>query len=120
MKTTQQIKSEVVNYLKKSSNHLFQIGNDEHKIILHDNFYIRITGKNIYIENIDKVINYYESNSKNVIKNNLFLIPRYYNLDIKTIPYYKLAREKYKNIIDSIEGKTDIHEIKYIITNILK
>lgn len=110
MKTNQQIKSEVINYLKKSSNHLFQIGNDEHKIIIHNDYYIRISGKHVFVNDINKKIEYYGNNAKNVIKHSLFLTPSY-GYKIKTIPYYKSAREKYKNISEALIGKTDIKDI---------
>lgn len=110
MKTNQQIKSEVINYLKKSSNHLFQIGNDEHKIIIHNDYYIRITGKHFVVNDINKIIEYYGNNAKNVIKHSLFLTPSY-GSEIKTTPYYKSAREKYKNISEALIGKTDIKDI---------
>ena len=107
MKTNQQIKSEVINYLKKSSNHLFQISNDEHKIIIHNDYYIRISGKHVFVNDINRKIEYYGNNAKNVIKHSLFLP----GSKIKTIPYYKSAREKYKNISEALIGKTDIKDI---------
>jgi hypothetical protein len=110
MKTQEQIKQEVVNYLTKSTNHLFLIGNDEHKVILYNDYYIRITGKFVVVNDINKMIEYYVNNTKNVIKHSLFLSPSY-GYNIKTIPYYKSAREKYKNINDTLIGKTDIKDI---------
>jgi hypothetical protein len=118
MKTNQEIKSEVINYLKKSSNHLFQIGNDEHKIIIHNDYYIRITGKYVVVNDINKMIEYYVNNTKNVIKHSLFLSPSY-GYNIKTIPYYKSAREKYKNINDALIGKTELKDITDIIKKMI-
>lgn len=118
MKTKEEIKSEVLNYLKKSSNHLFKIGDSEHKILLEGDFYIRITGNEIAISNINTIINYYDNNAKNVIKNELFLNPRYYNKEIKTIKNYKLARRKYEDISNAIKGK-DINEMKSIIKSMI-
>jgi hypothetical protein len=107
MKTKEEIKSEVLNYLKKSSNHLFKIGDSEHKILLEGDFYIRITGNEIIIGNIDTIITYYDSNAKNVIKNELFLVPRYFNKPIVTIKNYKLSKKMYSEISEAIKGKTE-------------
>lgn len=81
MKTKEQIKNEVVNYLTKTCNHIFMItkSNEEHffKVtIINGDFYEINIKNNIYSRikiEIDKQILYYESNAKNVIKNNLFL-----------------------------------------------
>jgi hypothetical protein len=119
MKTTEENKSEVLNYLNKSSKHLFTINGVEHKVLVEGNFYIRITGKEISIGDIDKMISYYGSNAKCVIKHELFLNPRYYNKDIKSIPNYKFARKKFSEISEAIKGKEDRDEIKKIILDIL-
>jgi hypothetical protein len=118
MKTKEQIKSEVLSYLKKSSNHLFKIGDLEHKILLEGDFYIRITGNEIAIRNIDTIINYYDNNAKNVIKNELFLVPRYFKKPIVTIKSYKDSRKKYEDISNAIKDK-NINEIKDIIKSML-
>jgi hypothetical protein len=120
MKTVEQIKKEVITYLQKSSGHLFMIDQEEHKILLHDKYCISITGDIIRINDIDKTIEWYNANSKSVISDMLFLIPRYYNKEIKSIPYYKAAREKYNDILKSLEGVSDIKEIKEVIKNKLK
>lgn len=119
MKNVEQIKAEVLNYLTKTSNHLFTIGDVEHKILLEGDFYIVINGNNSYVNNIDNMIGYYGNNTKCVIKHQLFLTPRYYNKPIKTIPNYKLAKEKYNLISESIKGKTDKAEIQKIIKSML-
>jgi hypothetical protein len=119
MKTNEQIKTEVLNYLNKSSKHLFTIGDVEHKVIVEGDFYIIITGNNVSIKNIDNMIGYYVSNTKCVIKHQLFLTPRYYNQEIKTIKYYKESKLLTQKIQDSIKGKKNIEEIKSIIKNIL-
>lgn len=107
MKTKEQIKTEVVNYLQKASKHLFTINDVEHKVLLEGDFYIIITGNSISINSISNKIDYYGSNSKCVIKNDIFLVPRYYNKKIKTINNYKLAKKKYDEISESITSKTD-------------
>jgi hypothetical protein len=119
MKTKEKIKTEVFNYLKKSSNHLFKIGDLEHKVLFNDNFIIRITGNDIKVTTVDYYINCWGNNAKNVIKNDLFLVPRYYNKDIETIKNYKLARQKYSSILESIKDKDDKNEILSIIKNML-
>lgn len=116
MKTKEQIKNEVVNYLKKSSMHLFMIGEKEHKILLHNNYCIYITGDRVRIIDIDKAIVYYRENSKSVISDMLFLIPRYYNKEIKSIPYYKAAREKYNKILKYLEGKNEVKVIEQLVS----
>lgn len=119
MKTTEQIKTELLNYLTKTSNHLFTIGDVEHKILLEGDFYIVINGNSVSVADIKTMIGYYGDNTKCVIKHQLFLIPRYYNKPIKTIPNYKLAKEKYSLISEAIKDKTDKTEIQKIIKNML-
>jgi hypothetical protein len=94
MKTTEQIKTEVLGYLTKTLNHLFTIGDTEHKVLLEGDFYIVINGSNVSVNDINTMIGYYGNNTKCVIKHQLFLTPRYYNKPIKTIP---------KEIIDIIK-----------------
>ena len=119
MKTKEQIKSEVLSYLKKSSIHLFTINETEHKVLIKDDYYIIISGQNISINSIDNKIEYYGQNTKCVIKNEIFLIPRYYKKDIKTIKNYKLAKDKYNQVLDEIKNKTDKKDIKESIKLIL-
>jgi len=119
MKTTEENKSEVLNYLNKSSKHLFTIGDVEHKVLVEGELYIRITGTDISIGDINSKILYYGTNAKCVIKHELFLNPRYYNKEIKSIPNYKLARQKYSEISEAIKGKKEHSEIKKIILDIL-
>jgi len=119
MKTTEQIKTEVLNYLTKTSSHLFTIGDVEHKILLEGDFYIIINGDSVSVTDIKTMIGYYGDNTKCVIKHQLFLIPRYYNKPIKTIPNYKLAKEKYSLISESIKDKTDKTDIQKTIKSML-
>jgi len=119
MRTKEQIKTEIVNYLQKSSKHLFTIGSAEHRVILHGGFYIRITGSDVSVNSIDFYISHWGSNAENVIKNNLFLIPRYYKKEIKTIPYYKDARLLTNKIIESIKDEKNPNEIKKIIKGLI-
>ena len=119
MKNVEQIKAEVLGYLTKTSNHLFTIGDTEHKVLLEGDFYIVTNGSNVSVNDINTMIGYYGNNTKCVIKHQLFLTPRYYNKTIKTIPNYKLAKEKYSLISESIKGKTDRIEIQNIIKGLL-
>jgi hypothetical protein len=119
MKNSEQIKAEVLNYLTKTSNHLFTIGDVEQKILLEGDFYIVINGSNVSVTDIKTMIGYYGNNTKCVIKHQLFLIPRYYNKPIKTIHNYKLAKEKYLLVSNSIKGKTDKNEIQKIVKDIV-
>lgn len=115
MKTKEQIKNEVINYLKKSSMHLFMIGEKEHKILLHNDHCIYVTGDRVRIIDIDKAIGYYKENSKSVISDMLFLIPGY-GSEVKSIPYYKAAREKYNKILKYLEGKNEVKVIEQLVS----
>ena len=119
MKTQEQIKTEVKNYLNKATKHLFLINGVEHKILVEGDFIIRITGKEVSVSEISKKIGWYGSNAKYVIKHDLFLIPRYYNKEITTIKNYKEARKLYNKISESIKGKKDANEIKNIVIGLL-
>jgi hypothetical protein len=124
MKT--EIKTEVLNYLNESSNHLFEINGDEYKILLLDDgdTFVSITSSRIMVYSIDKYIKIWGRDSKNVVKGSLFLIPRYLpnkggHTEIKTIPFYKDARKKYETILNSIKNKTDKNEITNIVKNMI-
>jgi len=123
MKTKEQIKTEVINYLNKCTKHLFVIGKkelEEHKILLHHNFCISITGQRVWTTDINKIIDNYGNNSKSVISDILFLVPIYPYSNLKTIPYYKAARQKWSDIMLKLEGKTDKLEIEKIIKDAIK
>lgn len=119
MKTKEQIKTEVINYLNKTTNHLFLINGVEHKVLFEGDFIIRITGKHVYVIDISKNIDYHGTNTKCVIKHVLFLTPRYPCKEIKTIKNYKSARELYDKISESIKGKKDFNEIKNIVLGLV-
>ena len=119
MKTQEQINTEVKNYLNKATKHLFLINGVEHKILIEGDFIIRITGKDVSVSEISKKIGWYGSNSKCVIKHDLFLIPRYPNKEIITIKNYKAAKELYNKISESIKGKEDANEIKNIVKGLI-
>lgn len=111
MKNKEQIRKEIINYVEKSSKHLFLIGDNEHKVFLHDKYCISITGDRIVTIDIDKIIEWYNGNSKSVISDMIFLIPRY-GSKIKSIPYYKAAKEKYNGILKSLNGISDLNQIR--------
>ena len=119
MKTKEQIKTEVMNYLEKTTKHLFLISGSEHRIILHGDYVIRVTGEDVSVQSIDYIINCYVSNAKCVIKHSLFLTPRYYNREIKSIPYYKAAKEFTNKIIESIKDKNNQSEIRNIVKGLV-
>jgi len=126
MKTTEQIKSEVINYLTKTSNHLFQTTKEEfYKVLVEGDNYIVINGDKVSVTNVNDMISYYGNNTKCVIKHQLFLIPSYTSLNypatnsnkLKSIKNFKTMREKFNKISEAISGKTDKTEIKNIVTN---
>lgn len=123
MKTKEQIKIEVINYLNKCTKHLFLIGLEkfeEHKILLHGNFCIYVTGDRVSVIDIDQIINMYNNNSKSVISDMLFLVPKYHYNTIKSIPYYKVARQKWNDVMAKLEGKTDKLEISKVVISYTK
>lgn len=77
MKTKEQIKQEIVNYLTKTSNHLFNYNGGIFKVFRNgDKFYIIDTGSSfnkVKEVDIDKYILSYEGNAKCVLKHQLFL-----------------------------------------------
>ena len=121
MKTKEQTKQEVKRYLDKASSHLFTIDGKEYKVITKGDIVVYIKGGYVWAYNINDAIDNYGSNSKNVISNYLFLIPRFdyrlsKHLEIKAIPYYKAAREKYKLLEDLIKEGMDSKEVAKSIT----
>jgi hypothetical protein len=88
MKTKEELKIQIMNYLEKTSKHTFikplqkyningySYDYDDYtlfKIIIKDNNYYKIENDKIKIIDIDFYIKYYNNNSKNVIKHLLFL-----------------------------------------------
>ena len=122
MKTTEQIKSEVVKYLNETSKHLFVTAKDEiYKIIVEGDNFIVINGDKVNVYSINDYVSWYGNNAKCVIKHNLFLIPSYTYPDgnvnkIKSIKNFKTMREKISKIKETISGKTDKAEISKLVT----
>lgn len=115
MKTTEQIKSEVVSYLNNTSKHLFVKENGEFfKVLVEGNNYIVINEDKVTTYNIDEQISWYGANAKCVIKHNLFL-----NRKLKSIKNFKTMKEKHSTIKEAIIGKTDKNETTKLVTSLL-
>lgn len=144
MKTKEQIKTKVINYINKTSEHLFIrvepqrdskidfIINDKPenfiRVLIERNNIIFIDGNKVTIYDIDKYITYHHEHTLNVIKHKLFLIPNYngyttdeskrFNKNV-SVKYFKRMKEQTNLIKESISGKTDPTEIKDIITKLI-
>ena len=111
MKTQEQIKSEVLAYLNKTSQHLFQKENGEfYNVLVDGNNLIVINGDRVSVYDINKQIEWYGNNTKCVIKHMLFL-----NKKLKSIKNFKAMKERIKVIKEKITGKEDKNEIVKII-----
>lgn len=115
MKTTEQIKSEVITYLNKTSIHLFTKENGEFfKVLIEGDNFIIINGLKVNTYNINYYVSSYGANAKNVIKHLLFL-----DRKVKSIKNYKTMRNKMSIIKDSISDKIDNSEINKIVTSLI-
>jgi len=127
-KTVQEIEQEVLAYLNKTAKHLF-LTEDKYffkvmPIKVNDNWYnviIKFNGDKCFIQinSVKRGIDYYNTNAKNVIKNELFpqhLAPK------STIKNFKLMKEKMVEVIKLIQTKYtgDDMTIKNGISEILK
>lgn len=111
MKTTEQIKSEVVSYLNNTSKHLFVNEKGEfYKVLVEGDNYTVIEGERVTTYNINEQVSWYGVNTKNVIKHSLFL-----NKKLKSIKSFKTIKEKYARIKEVISGKTDKSEITKLV-----
>lgn len=111
MKTTEQIKSEVVSYLNTTSKHLFVSENGEfYKVLVEGSNFIVINGSRVTTYNIDEHIGWYGVNTKNVVKHNLFL-----NKKLKSIKSFKTIKDKYNKIKEVINGKIDKSELSKLV-----
>lgn len=112
MKTKEEIKLEIINYLEKTSNHTFikplsvykwskDGGSYEYdydnytlfKIFKIDGDYYKLENDKIKKIDIDFYLKYYENNSKNVIKHLLFL-----NKKMKSIRNTKIVKNKLEEL----------------------
>ena len=121
MKTTEQIKSEVVNYIEKTSKHLFvkENGDFQKAIIINNNIIIFSIKKDLSdgkfdIYQLDDQIKYYTNNTKCVLKHRIFL-----NKKLKSIRNFKTINDKLSKIKEVILDRTDRSEISKICTQIL-
>ncbi len=117
MKTTEQIKQEIVNYLTKTSQHTFvkpkatykwsQTGSQYEydyneftyfKVIKNEDEFFRLENNKLTKIDIDHYIKYYGNNAKCVLSNNLFLDKK-----MKSVKSNKYHLEEIKNILESIK-----------------
>lgn len=100
MKTNEQIRQEVINYLTKTSNHTFNYEDGKlFKIVYKDDKFYILDEKSLYNMkelNLDSTISYYGSNAKNVIKHQLFL-----NKNLKSVRNTKFIKDSIKSIVDA-------------------
>jgi predicted GH43/DUF377 family glycosyl hydrolase len=103
MKTKEQIKEEVFNYLTKTSKHTFQyedgkifkvVKEGEDFFIIDDKSYTKVRKFDI-----DTNITYYSGNTKNVLKHSLFL-----NKNLKSIRTNKYTIQKVNDIFKPIKS----------------
>ncbi len=115
MKTTEQIKSEVVSYLNKTAKHLFVKENGEfYNVIVEGDNFILINGDKVTVYNVNDYVTWYGVNAKNTIKHILFL-----NRKLKSIKNFKVMRDKVSSIKEAVAGKTDKAEITKIVTQLV-
>lgn len=119
MKTTEQIKTDVVNYLNKTSKHLFVDDKGNlFKVIFDENLgrYITIQGDRVDVSyiTIDEKIAYYGSNTKCIIKHDLFL-----NKNLKSVKNFKVMRQTVKQIQDGIVEGMDRNQIIKFVSEIV-
>jgi len=117
MKTTEQIKQEIVNYLTKTSQHTFvkpkatykwsQTGSQYEydyedftyfKVIKNEDEFFRLENNKLTKIDIDNYIKYYGNNAKCVLSQNLFLDKK-----MKSVKSNKYHLEEIKNILESIK-----------------
>ena len=107
MKTKEQIKEEVTNYLTKTSQHTFEYSDGKlFKVIKElDGFFV--VDENSYTKvrkiDIDSNIGYYGGNTKNVLKQSLFL-----NKDLKSVRTNKYTMERINSIYNPTKIKVSL------------
>lgn len=96
MKTLEQIKTETISYLTKTSNHLFKIDNELMTVKqINGKFYTVKTDLELNNIKINEIMlewyeKYYDKNLKCVIQHSLF---KYYGKKAESIPYFKKFKE---------------------------
>ena len=117
MKTTEQIKQEIVNYLTKTSQHIFvkpkanykwsQTGSQYEydyneftyfKVIKVEDEFFKLENSKLTKIDIDHYIKYYGNNAKCVLSQSLFLDKK-----MKSVKSNKYHLEEIKNILESIK-----------------
>jgi hypothetical protein len=116
MKTTEQIKTEVVNYLTRTSQHLFtDTKGSFYKVFVDGDNFIVIKDDKTTVYDINKYIQWYAQHTECVVKHLLFLIPSYSYVGslkdnntnkLKSIPYFKAMREKHTEILAEMKKQT--------------
>ena len=115
MKTTEQIKSEGLNYLNKTSIHLFVKENGEfYKVLVEGDNFIIINGDKSHVYNINDYITWYGVNTKSVIKHVIFLGKK-----LKSIKNFKSIKEVHSKVKEAIDEKTDKIEISKIVNSVI-
>ncbi len=113
MKTQEQIKTEVVNYLTKTSQHLFvDTKGSFYKIFIDGDKFIVIKDDKTAVYDINNYVKWYAQHAKCVVKHLLFLIPSYSYVGsekdnntnkLKSIPYFKAMRDKHSEILEEMK-----------------
>lgn len=107
MKTQEQIKQEVVNYLTKTSQHTFSYEDGSLFKIekVGDKFYLidQKSHKQVSEIEYDKTVSYYMENAKCVIKHRLFL-----SRPVKSIKTNKYTKEIIDSIINPSKNKATV------------
>lgn len=116
MKTTEQIKAEVVNYLTQTSQHLFtDTKGGFYKVFIEGDVFIVIKDEKTTVYDINNYVKWYAQHAKCVIKHMLFLLPSYSYVGsnqnnnankLKSIPYFKAMREKHTEILAEMKKQT--------------
>jgi hypothetical protein len=93
MKTKEENKMEVVKYLTTVSKHAYLNGDKPFRVVERGGEFLKVYGDKEYRIDIDATVQYYEGNSKNVIKNQIF--GRDHDLKPIRMRYYlKLVNKK--------------------------
>ncbi len=113
MKTQEQLKNEVVNYLTRTSQHLFMDTKGSfYKVFVDGDKFIVIKDEKSTVYDINNYVKWYSQNAKCTIKHMLFLIPSYSYVGsdqnnnankLKSIPYFKAMREKHTQLLDDMK-----------------
>lgn len=117
MKTTADYKKELVNYLTKTSKHLYQTESGHYFVtILQDNTLVVLDSNGgVRKYNIDSFVEYYKEHSKSIMKQSLFLGKK-----TKTVRRYKALREKIESFKSENLDLRNVSEEKLKTNTIFK